>query len=138
MSVPRISTAFVADPELIAQLEKQAKPVAAVPGRTLFRQGDAPAGVYLLKRGEVTLKTRSDGDAVLNVRAGAGSLLGVPAVVGGKPYSLTAEVEAGAEVSMLSSEDFIHLMRTEPLLSFHVLRMLAEQVRFGREVLAHL
>ena len=138
MSVPRISTAFVADPALIAQLDKRARPVTVAPGQALFRQGDAPAGVYLLKRGEVTLKTRSDGDAVLNVRAGAGSLLGVPAVVGAKPYSLTAEVEAGAEVSMLSSEDFVHLMRTDPCLSFHVLQVLAEQVRFGREVLAHL
>jgi CRP-like cAMP-binding protein len=138
MSIPQVSTAFLADPELIAELEKQATPVTAPPGRTLFRQGDAPAGVYILKSGEVLLKTRSDGDAVLNVRAGAGSLLGVPAVVGQKPYTLTAIVHEGAEVSMLSSDDFVHLMRTDPCLSFHVLRMLAAEVRFAREVLAHL
>jgi CRP-like cAMP-binding protein len=60
------------------------------------------------------------------------------AVIGAKPYSLTAIVQEGAEVSTLSGEDFIHLMRTDPLLSFHVLRVLAEEVRFAREALAHL
>lgn len=138
MSVSKVSAAFVADPELVAALETQATPVAVVPGHALFREGDAPAGVYLVKGGEVTLKTRHDGDVVLRLRAGAGSLLGVPAVVGAKPYSLTAEVERGAEVSMLSCEDFLHLMRTDPCLSFHVLRVLSEEVRFAREALARM
>jgi CRP-like cAMP-binding protein len=138
MSVPRVSTAFVGDPELIAELEKQAKPVTVAPGRTLFRQGDAPAGVYIVKKGAVTLKTRSDGDAVLNVQAGAGSLLGLPAVVGAQPYSLTAEAQEGAEVVLLSSEDFVHLMCTDPRLSFRVLQVLAAEVRFAREAISHL
>jgi CRP/FNR family transcriptional regulator, cyclic AMP receptor protein len=138
MSVPKTSSAFVAEAELMEALEKLGRPAASGRGGVLFRQGDAPAGVYLVQQGTVTLETRSDGDAVLRVQVPAGSLLGVTAVVSAKPYTLTATVEEGAEVSMLSSKDFLHLLRTDPRLSFHVLRMLAEQVRFGREVLAHL
>lgn len=138
MSVTSTSTAFVGDPELVAELEKLATPVKLASGRSLFRKGDAPTGVYIVKKGEVTLTTRSDGDAVLSVRAGAGSLLGMPAVVGAQPYSLTAEAQEGAEVSLLSCEDFVHLMHTDPCLSFRVLQVLAAEVRFAREAISHL
>jgi CRP/FNR family transcriptional regulator len=138
MTVPQVSSAFVADPELIEELEKRAKPIEVPANRVLFRQGDAPTGVYLIRKGVASLTSQSDGDALLDVQAGAGSLLGVPAVVGGKPYSLTAQALDGAEVSLLTCDEFVHLMHTEPTLSFRVLQVLAEEVRFAREALSHL
>ena len=90
------------------------------------------------RKGSAILTNISDGDALLSVEAGPGSLLGVPAVVGTKPYSLTAEAVDGAEVSILTCGDFVHLMNTEPTLSFRVLQLLAEEVRFAREALARL
>jgi CRP/FNR family transcriptional regulator, polysaccharide utilization system transcription regulator len=138
MSVDKISSAFVADAELVSELEKRAQPIAVAADRVLFRQGDEPRGVYILRKGLAKLTSKSDGDAILSVRAGAGSLLGVPAVVGGRPYSLTAEALDGAEFSLLSSEDFVHLMQTEPALSFRVLQVLAEEVRFARDTISHL
>jgi CRP-like cAMP-binding protein len=138
MSVDKVSSAFVADVELVSELEKRAHPIAIAADHILFRQGDAPKGVYILRKGLAKLTSQSDGDAILSVQAGAGSLLGVPAVVGGKPYSLTAEAMDGAEFSLLSSDDFVHLMHTEPALSFRVLQVLAEEVRFARESIAHL
>ena len=133
----QVSSAFVADPELILELEKQSKPFVLGADGVLFHQGDAPTAVYILRRGSARLTSQSDGDAMLSIRAGAGSLLGVPAVVGAKPYSLTAEALDGAEVSLLSSADFVHLMSTQPTLSFRVLQVLAEEVRFAREALSH-
>lgn len=130
----QISSAFVADSELLVELEKRATPIELVPDRVLFRQGDAPVAVYILKKGMARLTSCSQGEAILSVRAGAGSLLGVPAVVGTKPYSLTAQALEGAEVSLLTCEDFVHLMNTEPTLAFQVLRVLAEEVRFAREL----
>ncbi len=138
MSVPQVSSAFVADPELVQELEKRATPVALGADRVLFHQGEEPKGVYILLKGMAKLTSKSDGDAILAVKAGIGSLLGVPAVVGGKPYSLTAEALDGAELSVLSCEEFVHLMHTEPALSFRVLQVLAEEVRFARESISHL
>jgi CRP/FNR family transcriptional regulator, polysaccharide utilization system transcription regulator len=138
LSVTQASTAFIADPELLDALDKQAKPVPVGSDRVLFHQGDASTGVFILKKGSARLTSQSDGDAILSVRVGAGSLLGVPAVVGAKPYSLTAEALEGAELSLLSCEDFVHLMNTQPTLSFRVLQVLAEEVRFSREALSHL
>ena len=138
ISMNRVSSAFVADPELVSELEKRAHPIAVAADHILFRQGDAPKGVYILRKGTARLTSRTDGSAILSVQAGAGSLLGVPAVVGGKPYSLTAEAMDGAEFSLLNSDDFVHLMHTEPVLSFRVLQVLAEEVRFARESFSNL
>lgn len=122
----------------MAVLEKRATPIDLGSNRVLFRQGDPPFGVFLLRKGTATLTRRMDAEEVLTVRAGAGSLLGVPAVIGAKPYSLTAEATRGAEISLLTGGYFVHLMHTEPGLSFHVLQVLAEEVRFAREALSGL
>jgi len=138
LSVPHVSSAFVAHPELIYELEKRAKPVALDSDRVLFRQGDYPVGIYILKKGNARLTSRSDGDAIQTVEVGAGSLFGLSAAIGNKPYSLTAKALEGSELSLLSCEDFIHLIWTEPSMSFRVLQVLAEELRFARETLAHL
>ena len=133
----KISTAFVADRELIEALQQRARSVDLGSNRVLFRQGDAPIGVFILTKGTARLTRRSEGEEVLTARVGTGSLLGVPAVIGAKPYSLTAEAMKGAEVSLLTAEYFVHLMHTEPALSFRLLQVLAEEVRFAREVCSH-
>ncbi len=127
------SSAFVADPELIQELERLAKPVLLGPERVLFRQGDAPAAVYLLRKGTAALTSQSNDEAILSVHVGAGSLLGLPAVIACKPYTLTAKALVGAELSLVTSEDFVELMRQDPLLSFRVLQVLAAEIRFARE-----
>jgi len=134
--VSQTSSAFVAGPELLEELQKRALPIALGLDRVLFRQGDPPVGVYVLKKGTAKLTSRSDGAFLLSVEAGPSSVLGVPAVVGAKPYSLTAEAMEGAELGLLTSEYFVHLMRTEPMLSFRVLEVLAEELRFAREMLS--
>jgi CRP-like cAMP-binding protein len=138
-AMSQISTSFIADPELFQLLKERAQTIAVGPDRVLFRQGDPPAGVYLLKSGDARLSSISDsGDEIFNVKVGAGSLLGLPAVIGMKPYSLTAEVLDGAELSMLTCEDFVVLMQSEPTMPFRLLQVLAAEVRFARETLAHL
>lgn len=129
-----VSSAFVADPELLSELEKRARPLDLVSNRVLFREGESPVGVYILRRGIALLTSHAE-PAPLGIRASAGSLLGVPAVVGHKAYSLTAEALEDAEVSFVNSEEFVELMRTQPLLSFQVLKVLAEEVRFARAAL---
>ena len=133
----KVSTAFVADPELIVELEHRARPIDLGSNRVLFRQDDAPIGVFILTKGTATLTRRLDADEVLTARVGAGSLLGVPAVIGAKPYSLTAKARKGAELSLLTGEYFVHLMHTDPALCFRVLQVLAAEVRFAREALSH-
>lgn len=127
-----ISNAFIADFELISRLKKHSRPVVRP---VLFRKGESPTAVYLVHKGEVLLSAQR-GDS-FTIRAAPGSLLGIPAVVGSKPYSLTAEALPGAEVQVVTADDFILLMQAEPALAFQVLQILAAEVRLARETLAH-
>ena len=133
----QISSAFVADPQLLEELDKRSTHFAVGASTVLFREGDAPTGVYIVCKGAAILSSGENGDAVLNVEAGPGSLLGVPAVVGSKAYSLTAVAKPGAELGVITGSDFVDLMQTDPHLAFQVLRVLAEEVRFARESLLH-
>ncbi len=133
----KVSTAFVADQELIEALQQRARPIDVGSNRILFRQGDPPIGVFILIKGTAKLTRRSKGEEVLTARVGAGSLLGVPAAIGAKPYSLTAEAMRGAQLSLLTTGHFVHLMHTEPELSFRLLQVLAAEVRFARELSSH-
>jgi CRP-like cAMP-binding protein len=131
----QFSSAFVAEPQLLEELERRSTPIALGEDRVLFREGDQPTGVYIVWKGTALLTRGSNGETVLTVEAPAGSLLGLPAVVGTKTYSLTAVAQEDAEMSVVSCEDFVDLMQ-EPYLAFQVLKVLAEEVRFARETLS--
>jgi CRP-like cAMP-binding protein len=136
--MPQITSAFVAGPELLRELEKRSKPVAVGPDRILFREGTEPVGVYIVLNGGAMLLRGSNGETVLTAEAGPGSLLGVPAVIGQKQYSLTAVATEDAKLNFMTCGEFVELMHKEPELSFQVLQVLAEEVRFARESMAHL
>lgn len=128
------TSAFVGDPELIEFLEKRATPVCCEDSRILFRQGEAPVGLYILRKGEAMLNmTSGGGEGVMCLHAGPGSLLGLPGVLGNMPYTLTASAQAGAELSFISREAFSELLIAEPHLSLKLLQVLAAEVRSARQ-----
>jgi len=49
-------SAFVADPDLILTLEKGSEPISCDGDCVLFRQGEIPAGLYILNQGELAEK----------------------------------------------------------------------------------
>lgn len=131
-------SAFVADPELIQALEKRALCVTHNAESVLFRQGEAPSGLYVLFGGSVTLSmTASSGEHVTSVNAPEGSLLGLPGLIGNEPYTLTATAHPGARLAFVPRGEFTELMQTNPLLSLKVLRVLAAEVRSARRALAN-
>jgi CRP/FNR family transcriptional regulator, cyclic AMP receptor protein len=130
------ATAFVAEQELIEALTKHATRVDCEEDRVLFKQGDPPEGLYIFCGGEVWLTLTSlAGDVVMNLSIEAGSLLGLPGVIGNVPYSLTALAKKGSIVSFVKRENFGRLMLTDPSISVGVLRVLAAEVRTARMAL---
>ncbi len=129
-------SAFVADPELIRALTTRATSVPCDADGILFRQDDPPVGVYILHQGEASLSMKSpEGHSILSVQALPGSLFGLPGVIGDQPYSLSARVRAGAQVSFVSSADFSALMQSDPQLALKMLQVLAAEVRTARRAL---
>ena len=70
------SSAFVASPQLLEELAERSTPIALGEHRMLFREGDQPVGIYIVWRGAAVLTSGSNGETVLKVEAGPGSLLG--------------------------------------------------------------
>ncbi|MGA2539519.1 MAG: cyclic nucleotide-binding domain-containing protein [Terracidiphilus sp.] len=126
-------SAFVADPELIDGLEGQSTGICCVEETVLFRQGDPPSGIYILKSGSVTLTMTSPANSeALSLGARPGSLLGLPAVIGEAPYTLTAVAHPGAHLSYVPRETFAHIMGHDRALALKILRVLAAEVRTAR------
>jgi len=127
------ATAFVAERELIEALKRHATRVDCEEDRLLFKQGDAPGGLYIFCGGEVSLTLTSlSGDVVMSLSVDAGSLLGLPGVIGNVPYSLSARAKKGSLVSFVKRDEFSRLMLTDPTISVGVLRVLAAEVRTAR------
>lgn len=130
-------TAFVADRELVEALVSRATPIACNSDRVLFRQGDDPAGLYILEDGRATVSMLSvSGEPIISFETAPGSLLGLPGVVSGQPYTLTAVARAGAQVCFVSHDQFKAFMQSFPLLAFKVLQVLAAEVSAARRAIS--
>jgi CRP-like cAMP-binding protein len=131
------SSAFLADPELIDALEKRSTAISCGGDRVLFRQGDIPQGLYILDLGELTLTmTSPKGEQLISIQAPAGSLLGLPGLIGNEPYTLTAIARDGARLSFVTRDEFTSFMQTSPHLSLKILQVLAAEVRSARRALS--
>jgi CRP-like cAMP-binding protein len=128
-------TAFVADPELVKELESRSTPVDCAAQRVLFEQGEPAVGLYIVHAGKATMSITAGDEKIMQVETGPGAILGLPAIVGNQPYSMTAIAQRGAEVFFLGREDFSTLMGTNPGLSFKILQVLAAEVRTARRAL---
>ena len=92
---------------------KQVKHSAVFPeNAVLFVEGQAPHGVFMLCQGQAKLSTTSvDGKTLILRIAKAGEVLGLDAVVTGKPYDLTAETMEPCQLSFVDRNDFLRFLR---------------------------
>jgi CRP-like cAMP-binding protein len=104
----------------------------------LFAQGDSATGVFVVCRGSVRLFIRNpvSGKITFDRCAGPGSLLGLPAVFGDKPYSMSAEAVEESEVGFLPREKFLSLMQEDGRLCMRCLQLLSDEVRVARAAVA--
>jgi len=132
-------SAFLADPELLQELHKHSIPLSCDEDRVLFNQGDASTGLYVLLNGEAALSmSGEDGAPLMSIQATAGSLLGLPGLIGNQPYSLTAIARSGAKVGYIARDDFNALMQSQLQLLVKVLQVLAAEVRSARLAITQL
>jgi CRP-like cAMP-binding protein len=128
---------FTADLELVQALERRSKPIFCSEDCLLFCQGDPAIGVYILRSGSAVLTLESEsGQVAMCFEAGAGSLLGLPAIIVKEPYSLTALAQRGSIVRYVSREDFEDVLRLEPSLSILVYQVVAAEVIAARKAIA--
>ena len=132
--MPAVSseTPFSAPPHLCEVLEAIGTESTADPGSFLFRHGDNCQGVFVIKSGRVRLSMETHRPAMERM-AGAGSVLGLPATMSGKPYSLTAEVIEITKYVFVDVARVRHTLVHNPELCFEVLGLLSREVQQLRE-----
>ncbi len=100
-------------------------------GTALFRQGTTARGLFLVYSGEVRL-TVSEQSAASRV-VDSGSVLGLPALFSGEPYSLTAVAVGETEVGFVSREAASELFRSNAELCLAAAKVLAGELRDLRQ-----
>src|SRR5215467_3807628 len=114
-------------PPAIQELAAITSPSSYPKGATLFVEGQAPRGVFILCSGRVKLSTTSADGKTLIVRiADPGEVLGLPAIVTEKPYELTAEVIEPTQANFISRQDFLNFLRQHGEVGLRVAQQLGE------------
>jgi len=96
-------------------------------GAVLFSEGQTPQGVFIVRSGAVKLSVNSIDGRTLIVRfAESGDVLGLPATLTGKPYSLTAEVIEPAQLQLIARKNFLDFLREHGEVALRVAQQLGE------------
>lgn len=114
--------------ELRAQLESVATVISKPKGTILFRHGDEACGVFLVRNGRIKLGLDFVTPVYPDRTLGAGALVGLPATVSGKPYSLTAQVAEDSELAFVPRDAVLACLQNNPFLCFQVMNMLGGEI----------
>jgi len=105
-------------------------PVQIYPAYTEIIRQDTPSGaVYFLKSGQVKLTwADQEGHEVIAGLRHQNWLIGAPSVVLGKPYSFTITTLTECALRCISAEKFLHLIKTNTDFSFHLMKLLSQEI----------
>lgn len=96
-------------------------------GAVLFAEGQAPRGVFIVRRGKVKLSVCArDGKTLILRIAQIGEMLGVAATISGREYEATAAALEPADITFIRQSDLLRLMRQHPEFALHVTQHLSQ------------
>ena len=105
-------------------------------GTCLFRTGDAGDAMYLLEEGRVRIHIHdADGDEVTLAELARGDFFGEMAILDGKPRSADATVIEDARLAVLSRDDFLAFVRSNPDVALKMLSAITNRLRRTDEML---
>jgi CRP-like cAMP-binding protein len=116
--------------EVRGPLDAMAAPQIIPANAVLFRRGDPVRGVYLIRSGTVALSLPNVAEPPQVT--GPGAVLGIPASMCDRPYSLTAETLEPVEAGFIPREEFVAVVRQNAELCFAVTESLAEALNDTR------
>jgi CRP/FNR family cyclic AMP-dependent transcriptional regulator len=96
-------------------------------GATVFAEQDPARGVFVLCKGRVKLTmTSSEGKTVILRIVRPGEVLGLHAVVSGKPYQAAAETMEPCQLNFVRRDDFLRFLSQHSEASIHAAQQLSE------------
>lgn len=105
--------------------------IDAIPaGRTLFREGAEPNGVYYLHSGAIDMCFASprSGETKSLLIAQPGQILGLTSIVSGRPHDCTATTRTPVITGFVDRQRFLRLLDEQPALWLTVLRLISSNI----------
>lgn len=111
--------------------------VKEVPAAThLFRTGDIGDGMYLIERGRVRISVRDkDKQEITLAELARGDFFGEMSIIDGKRRSADATVLDDARFAILSRDNFMTFIRSNPVVTLEMLSAVFERLRRTDELL---
>jgi CRP-like cAMP-binding protein len=106
---PRSTKPFGASKQLLSEMLNVGETISVPSGSMLFEAGQPTHGVYIVLQGTFALWSGEDPVRITRI-ADRGCLLGLPATIRQKPYSLSAEAVISSQVCRLSPKEFKALL----------------------------
>src|SRR5436190_13499459 len=98
-------------------------------GRTLFREGDEPRGVYVVHSGQVDLVFSGKNGHAKPLRiAEEGQILGLSCVVSHRRHDCSATTRTACELGFIERDEFLRQVDHSPAIWFSVLQLLSQDV----------
>jgi CRP-like cAMP-binding protein len=119
---------YSAAADLKALLLERCEKIQKTRHTVLFKRGEVSFGMFLVLRGTVSLDFGVDGSSPLNKAYGSGALIGLPATLTGRTYSMTATVTDDSELGFVSSEALKTLLLEQPKACEELLTMLTAKI----------
>jgi CRP/FNR family cyclic AMP-dependent transcriptional regulator len=115
----------------------QIKHAAIFPeGAVIFVEGQTPRGIFMLCQGQAKLSTTSrDGKTFILRIAKPGEILGLHAVVTGKPYEVTVETMQPSQLNFANREDFLRFLREHGDASLHAAHHVSRECQDAYDVI---
>ena len=110
------------------------EPVKFSAGAVLFREGEPVRGLFLLGKGAVRLSLGKKGKSITYRMVQPRYVLGLPATLLNRPYSLTAEAVEDSELRFVPWEKAMDYLRERPDMCMHVLEFLSHEMVWIRHV----
>ena len=121
------SGSFIASERVFEKLRALCTERTVEESTVLFGQGETPKEVVLVLHGEIALTPDATEPTLCRI-AGTGAVLGVPAILGRKCYTLTAVSVGKCILAIVPRECFLAALQTDPEMTLGIVRMLAEEI----------
>ena len=120
-----------------SRLLAKARGITEPKGAVLFRMGEPAFGIFLLRRGSLSLRLESrEGRVLVDRTVTPDSIVGLPSTLSGGRYSLTAVTLEESDLALVDRPVLMELVKSDPSLGLELMRALGEEVLQMRAILA--
>jgi uncharacterized membrane protein len=136
--ISQISIFTSLSPEELASLPVLTKTVTRNTGQIIFREGDPPLAMYVIRSGRVAISvwTMENEELVFAV-LGEGDFFGETSLLDGSHRTATAKAVEPVELIEIGADDFFKLLRLKPDVAISILEAMARRLRATNELIQH-